>query len=125
MVTGVDLLVQLERKLEAAIATGDQGLSGYLEYAARVVREIAEAALVAGDEVTLREARRLAARLGPLGFGAGVTSTGEEVPVRSKSVVRSCPRCGRRFRGPAAPLEKVGLVLCGTCAAELLSGIRL
>lgn len=125
MVTGVDLLVQLEKKLEAAMASGDERLSGYLEYVARVVREVAEAALVAGDEVTLREARRLAARLGPLGFGALVASPSEEVPAEATRRVRQCPRCGRRFRGPAAPVEKVGLVLCGTCAAELLSGIRL
>ncbi len=125
MVTGVDLLVQLEKKMEAAIASGDEGLSGYLEYVARVVREVAEAALAAGDEATLREARRLASRLGPLGFGALVGSSGETMPAAATRGVRECPRCGRRFRGPAAPLEKVGLVLCGTCAAELLSGIRL
>jgi|GEM_PF-1724466 hypothetical protein len=125
MVTGVDVLVQLEKKLEAALASGDEGLSAYLEHVARVVREVAEAALVAGDEVTLREARRLAARLGPFGFGATVPSPGGTTQAQERLVVRSCPRCGRRFRGPSAPLELVGQVLCGTCATELLSGIRL
>jgi len=125
VVTATDLLVHLEAKLEAALAGGDEALAGRMEEAAHFVREVAEAALVAGDEVTLREARRLAAKLERLGFslvsaGAGLGLAGGSLPV-----MRTCPRCGQRFRGPAGPLDQVGALMCEDCARELLAGIRL
>lgn len=125
MITAVDLLEHLEAKLEAALVAGDEVLAARLEEVARFVREIAEAALVAGDALTLQEARRLAAKLGPFGFAAAapaavVQSEEERVPVR-----RTCPRCGQHFEGPAGPFDQVGTLFCGTCARELLQGIRL
>lgn len=125
MLSAVDLLVHLEAKLDAAVAAADESFPDRLEEMARFVREIAEAALVVGDEVTLQETRRLAAKLGPFGFGASVSGTGAQAGERTASVERTCPRCGQAFRGPAGPFETVGSLLCGTCAAELISGIRL
>jgi len=123
MITAVDLLVHLEAKADAALAAGEESLSAYLEEVARFVREIAEAALVAGDEVSLREARRLALKLGSYGFGAPFPLPMPPAQAAADSV-RTCPRCGQRFSGPAGPFERVGTLLCGDCAGELLAGIR-
>jgi hypothetical protein len=71
MLTAVGVLEHLERKLETLLQSGES--PERLEELARFVREIAEAALVTGDEVTLQEARRLAARLGPFGLGASIS----------------------------------------------------
>jgi len=124
MVTAVDVLAHLEAKIESALAAGVEGLPVRLEELARVVREIAETALVAGDEVTLREARRLAARLGPAGLGAVVPSL-ERTRASEERARHTCPRCGARFRGPSGPLDQVGTPLCQDCARELLAGIRI
>jgi hypothetical protein len=123
--SAVELLVHLETKLEAAIAAADESLPVRLEEMARFVREIAEAALVVGDEVALQETRRLATKLGPFGFGASVPGSAGQPAESSAPVERTCPRCGQSFRGPAGPFEKVGSLFCGTCARELISGIRL
>lgn len=120
MITAVDVLLHLESKIEASLSAREDGLSARLEEMARFVREVAEAALVAGDEVTLGEARRLAARLGPAGLAAVVPA-----PRAEQSVWHTCPRCGARFRLVAGPLEQVGAPLCADCTRELLAGIRL
>lgn len=124
MITAVDLLLHLEAKLEAAVAVGGESLTPRLEEIARFVREIAEAALVAGDELTLQEARRLAAQLGPFGLSApapNLAASGEEEVPRE----RTCPRCGQRFRSQSTPFDTVGALLCEACARELMAGIRI
>jgi hypothetical protein len=123
MITAVDLLVHLERKFEAAVSSGE-GVAGQVGEIARTVREIAEAALVRGDEVTLGEARRLAVRLNPF-IAAALPGTASPPPTRARARVHTCPRCGQRFRRPAGRLEEVGALLCTACTAELLAGIRL
>lgn len=125
MVTALDVLAHLEAKIAAALAAGGEGLPARLEELARFVREIAETALVAGDEVTLREARRLASRLGPAGLAAVVPALAQRPDAAGRRVRHTCPRCGARFRGPAGPLEQVGTPLCQDCARELLAGIRI
>jgi len=123
MVNAVDLLAHLEIKFEAAIAAGE-GLAAQAAEIARFVREIAEAALVRGDDVTLGEARRLAGRLAP--FVAAAMPEGEgRSRTGPRPAVHTCPRCGQRFRRPAGRLAEVGALLCNDCAAELLAGIRL
>ncbi len=125
MISAADLLVHLEGKFEAALQSAGEDLPERLVEIARFVREIAEAALVAGDEVTLREARRVAARLDPLAFPGGDSRSIVGVSRGVSSALYSCPRCGQRFRGPTGPLEQVGSPLCEACAHELLAGIRL
>jgi hypothetical protein len=123
MVSAVDLLVHLERKFEAAVTSGE-GVAEQVGEIARLVREIAETALVRGDEVTLGEANRLAGRLAP--FFAAALPEGSGRPTGVQSVrIHTCPRCGQRFRRPAGRLAEVGSLLCTDCAAELLAGIRL
>jgi hypothetical protein len=123
VITAMDLLAHLEAKVQAAIAGGDEGLAPRLEEVGRFLREIAEAALVAGDEVTLGEAQRLAAKVAPWMAGqAGVAARPQQA---RRTRVRSCPRCGQSFRGPAGPLDQVGVLLCEACTRELLAGIRL
>ncbi len=102
---------------------GGAGLPGRLEEVGRFLREIAEAALVAGDDVTLRDVHRLAAKLAPWLTGQAAVSRLPERAARSRA--HTCPRCGQRFRGPAGPLEQVGVPLCESCTRELLVGIRL
>jgi hypothetical protein len=124
MITAIELLAHLEAKLDAAIGVGGESLAPRLEEMARFVREIAEAALVAGDEATLKEARQLAARLAPFGFEETISDLGmtiEESPMRE----HSCPRCGQRFLGAIGPMDRVGSLLCDSCTRELLAGIRL
>lgn len=123
MITAIDLLAHLESKIEATLAAGE-GVTEGLGELSRMVREIAEAALVRGDDVTLGEARRLAARLGPF-FAAGFPVEGVPSAAAARRRVRTCPRCGRRFRRPAGRLEEIGSLLCDECTAELLAGIRL
>ena len=123
MVTAADLLVHLEHKIEAAVASGE-GVTEQVGEIARFVREIAEAALVRGDEVTLHEARRLAARLSPF-FTAVLPGAEARSAARPRVKVHTCPRCGQRFRRRAGRLEEVGALLCSSCTAELLAGIRL
>ncbi len=122
MLTAVEVLEHLERKLETLLQAGET--SERLEELARFVREIAEAALVAGDEVTLQEAHRLAARLGPFGLGAA-TSEKPLRPATSRPGRYVCPRCGQHFRATAGRLERLGTLLCAACTRELLAGIRL
>ncbi len=125
MITAVGLLLYLEARIEAAVQAGVEDLAAQMEETARFVRLIAEAALVAGDEVTMQEARRVAARLRSLGL---VVSSGEAELLggeKGPPTIRTCPRCGQCFAGPSGPLEKVGSLLCGDCARELLSGIRM
>ncbi len=121
MITAIDLLAHLEAKLDANLSAGAETLQALLQETARIVRQVAEAALVAGDEVTLKEARRLAARLGP--FAAPVSAA--DMAKAKTPRERTCPRCGQQFRGPASPLEQIGRFLCETCTRELLAGIRL
>ncbi len=123
MITAIDLLAHLESKIEATLAAGE-GMTEGLRELGRMVREIAEAALVRGDDVTLGEARRLAARLGPF-FAAALPPGRAEPASVARRRVRTCPRCGQRFRRPAGRLEGMGLLLCEDCTAELLAGIRL
>lgn len=123
MVNAIDLLVHLERKFEAVVASGE-GVADQVREIARFVREIAEAALVRGDDVTLGEANRLAGRLAP--FLAAAMPEESSRPTRPLRVrIHTCPRCGQRFRRPAGRLAEVGSLLCTDCAAELLAGIRL
>jgi hypothetical protein len=123
MVSAVDLLAHLEHKFEAAVASGE-GVAEQVSEIARFVREIAEAALVRGDDVTLGEARRLASRLAP--FFAAAVPEGSGRPVgQVRTRIHTCPRCGQRFRRPVGRLAEVGALLCADCAAELLAGIRL
>lgn len=123
MVSAVDLLVHLERKFEAAVASGE-GVAEQVREIARFVREIAEAALVRGDDVTLGEANRLAGRLAPFFAAALPEKSGR--PAGAQPVhTHTCPRCGQRFRRPSGRLTEVGALLCADCAAELLAGIRL
>lgn len=123
MLTAVEVLEHLERKLETLLQAGE-GVPERLEELARFVREIAEAALVTGDAVTLQEAHRLAARLGPFGFGAA--ASGElPRPARSRTTRHVCPRCGQHFQAAAGRLERLGTPLCADCTRELLAGIRL
>jgi hypothetical protein len=124
MITAIDLLTHLEAKLDTTIAVGGESLVPRLEELARFVREIAEAALVAGDEMTLKEARRLAARLAPFGFETSVSDVGM-APEESDIREHNCPRCGQRFLGPIGPMDRVGFLLCDACTRELLAGIRL
>ncbi|MGB9722321.1 MAG: hypothetical protein ACP5OO_00860 [Chloroflexia bacterium] len=124
MLTAVEVLEHLERKLETLLQAGEEGLPERLEEMSHFVREIAEAALVAGDEVTLQEARRLAARLGPFGLGAAVSGKPAR-PAISRPSHYVCPRCGQRFRAAAGRLERLGTPLCAACTRELLAGIRL
>lgn len=123
MVNAVDLLAHLERKFEAAIASGE-GVAEQVGEIARFVREIAEAALVRGDDVTLGEARRLAGRLAPF-FAAALPEGAPRPAGGQRAPLHTCPRCGQRFRRPAGRLAEVGALLCADCAAELLAGIRL
>lgn len=125
MITALDVLAHLETKSAAALAAGGEGLPARLEELARFVREIAETALVAGDEVTLREAHRLASRLGPAGLAAVVPAPAQQPGAAGRRVRHTCPRCGAHFRGPAGPLAQVGTPLCQDCTRELLAGIRL
>lgn len=122
MLTAVEVLEHLERKLETSLQAGE--VPERLEELARFVREIAEAALVTGDDVTLQEARRLASRLGPFGLGAAVSGKPPR-PARSRSTRHVCPRCGQHFRAPVGRLERLGAPLCAACTRELLAGIRL
>jgi len=122
MLTAVGVLEHLERKLETLLQSGEG--PERLEELARFVREIAEAALVTGDEVTLQEARRLAARLGPFGLGAAIPKKPPR-PARARTTHHVCPRCGQRFRTRAGRLERLGTPLCAACTRELLAGIRL
>jgi len=122
MLTAVGVLEHLERKLETLLQSGES--PERLEELARFVREIAEAALVTGDEVTLQEARRLAARLGPLGLGASISEKPPR-PARARTTRHVCPRCGQHFRTQAGRLERLGTPLCAACTRELLAGIRL
>lgn len=122
MLTAVEVLEHLERKLETLLQAGET--PERLEEMARFVREIAEAALVTGDDVTLQEARRLAARLGPFGMSAAVPGKSSH-PARSRSTRYVCPRCGQHFRAAAGRLERLGTPLCAACTRELLAGIRL
>ncbi len=124
MLTAVDVLEHLERKLETLLQAGEEKLPERLEELATFVREIAEAALVTGDEVTLQEARRLAARLGPFGLGASVSEKPSRM-VRSRPTRYICPRCGQHFRAAVGRLERLGTPLCVACTRELLAGIRL
>jgi hypothetical protein len=123
VITAVDLLAHLEAKIDAAADAGEE-VSERLGELARFVREIAEAALVRGDEVTLGEARRLAAKLGPL-FAVAMPEVWTQPALRSRASVHTCPRCGQRFRRPAGHLDRVGTLLCSACTGELLAGIRL
>ncbi len=125
MITAVGLLLYLEARLEAAAEGGVEDLTAQMEETARFVRLIAEAALVAGDEVTMQEARRVAARLRSLGVTAPSGESGFLEEDKSPQIVRMCPRCGQNFTGPSGPLERVGSLLCGDCARELLAGIRM
>jgi hypothetical protein len=113
----------LETKFETAVASGE-GVTEQVGEIARFVREIAEAALVRGDEVTLAEARRLAVRLSPF-LAAALPGAGSQPAARPRVRVHTCPRCGQRFRRPAGRLEEVGALLCTSCTAELVAGIRL
>jgi len=122
VITAADLLVHLESKFEAAVASGE-GVTEQVGELARFVREIAEAALVQGDDVTLGEARRLAVRLGPF-FAGALPAAGVRPAARPRVKVHTCPRCGQRFRRPAGRLDQVGALLCSSCTAELLAGIR-
>ena len=121
MITARDLLAHLEVKVEATIA-GGEGLPARMEEMGRFLREIAEAALVAGDELTLREVHRLAAKVAAWMPGQAAARRPEMAP---PARARTCPRCGQRFRGTAGPLEQLGVPLCEACARELLAGIRL
>jgi hypothetical protein len=121
----MDLLAHLENKVDAAIVVGGEPLLARLEEIARFVREIAEAALVAGDEVTLQQARQLAAKLGPFGFAATVSDIAALEVEQGLPRERNCPRCGQHFQGPVSPLDRVGTLLCEDCTRELLAGIRL
>lgn len=123
MITAADLLAHLEVKVDAVLSTGED-VSEQLGELARFVREIGEAALVHGDEVTLGEARRLAAKLGPF-FAAAIPEGWTQPAPRSPTRLHTCPRCGQRFRRPAHRLEAVGTLLCSACTGELLAGIRL
>ncbi|MBN1485345.1 MAG: hypothetical protein JXA37_11550 [Chloroflexia bacterium] len=124
MITALDLLEHLESKLEAALNAEDDVLASRLEQVSQFVREIAQAALVAGDTITLQEARRLAARLGPFGFAAALAPSG---PRGQKEPLgrRTCPRCGQEFSGPAGPFEQLGSLLCSSCTREILADIHL
>ena len=122
MINAIDLLAHLERKFEAAVASGE-GVGEQVSEIARFVREIAEAALVRGDDMTLGEAHRLAGRLAP--FFAAVLPEGGGYRAGARTRFHTCPRCGQRFRRPAGRLAEVGALLCNDCAAELLAGIRL
>ena len=123
MVNAVDLLAHLERQFEAAVASGE-GIVEQVGEIARFVREIAEAALVRGDDVTLGAARQLADRLAPF-FAAALPAEAGQSPGARRAQAHTCPRCGQRFRRPAGRLAEVGALLCTDCAAELLAGIRL
>lgn len=125
MISAVDLLAHLEAKVDAAVAVGGEDLPVRLEEVARFLREIAEAALVAGDEITLQQARGLATKLGPFAFSAAVSGMDMRWVQQPQMSWRTCPRCGQRFEGPAGPIDQVGTLLCQDCARELLAGIRL